>query len=344
MTTSPSALAAWDDLVPGAERQELADTARRHFAEQFPLTGVRECFGAGGRPLDRWVEIVEAGYPVIGLPESAGGIGGLTDLVAVVEESGRALLPLPLAATAAGRHTLIRGGLGVPAETDRSTALTTDPAAGVLDGAGAATVVTVAVVDDATTRVAEVTPAGAPELVTHVDPSRPVARWSGSIAEGRAQTVDATIDHVLAPARTIFAADLVGIAAGALQRSVDHALAREQFGRPIGAFQAVKHRLADHYVLVERARSLTRAAAVVVDHPELDTDWAPGVLALLAKAAAAEAALRITATHVQLLGAMGVTFEADAHLYFRRAEQTASVLGSTAECQIRAVRLMGTRR
>ena len=344
MTSPPTALAAWDDLVPGAERQELADVARRHFAEQFPLSGVRECCVSGERPLDRWPDIVEAGYAVIGLPESEGGIGTIADLIAVVEESGRALLPLPLTATTAGRHTLIRAGLARPAGVDRTSALTTDPASGVLDGAGAATVVTVSAVDDATTLVAEVIPPGTTDLLTGVDPSRPVARWIEPVAPERQATVDATIDHVLAPARTILAADLVGIAAGALQRGVDHVLAREQFGKQIGAFQAIKHRLTDQYVLVERARSLTRAAAVVVDQPELGTDWALGVLALLAKAAAAEAALQGCATYIQLLGAMGVTFEADAHLYFRRAQQTAPVLGSASECQIRATRLMGARR
>ncbi|MBZ4586530.1 acyl-CoA dehydrogenase, partial [Mycobacterium avium subsp. hominissuis] len=124
------------------------------------------------------------------------------------------------------------------------------------------------------------------------------------------------------------AADLVGVAGAALRRSVEHAKTRRQFGKPIGAFQGVKHALADNYVSVERARSLTYAAAARLADP----GTAPGdawTAAALAKAAAGEAATGCARTAVQVHGALGQTWEHDAHLYVRHAWQTAALLGDS---------------
>ena len=192
------------------------------------------------------------------------------------------------------------------------------------------------------------------EVHVHVDPSRPVAVFDLDLGQAATQPAILAIaetsldpDTVLARARVALAADLTGTATGALDRAVQHALDREQFGKKIGAFQGIKHRLADVYVAVERARSLTRAAAVAVAGPPGngadDARMAGGhldarELSLLAKAAATEAAVDATRACVQVLGAMGMTFEADAHLYFRRAQQTAPVLGSSSECYRRAAR------
>jgi alkylation response protein AidB-like acyl-CoA dehydrogenase len=111
-----------------------------------------------------------------------------------------------------------------------------------------------------------------------------------------------------------------------LEVTVEHARTRCQFGRPIGGFQAVKHRLADLYLAVERARTLTYDAAMVHDDP----DAGPArreVAASLAKAAAGEAAMSAARTGVQLHGAIAITWENDLHLLARRARQGSLALG-----------------
>jgi alkylation response protein AidB-like acyl-CoA dehydrogenase len=124
------------------------------------------------------------------------------------------------------------------------------------------------------------------------------------------------------------AADLVGVASAALHRSVEHAKARRQFGSPIGAFQGIKHALADNYVSVERARSLTYAAAARLGDPSA----APAdawTAAALAKAAAGDAAANCARTAVQVHGALAQTWEHDIHLYVRHAWQGAAMLGDS---------------
>jgi len=101
---------------------------------------------------------------------------------------------------------------------------------------------------------------------------------------------------------------------------------REQFGRPIGSFQAVKHRLADLYVLVESARSVSRdaARALADDAPDL------GVRAATAQAYCAEAYAAVAAETIQLHGGIGFTWEHEAHLHFKRAHAAAALFGSPA--------------
>jgi alkylation response protein AidB-like acyl-CoA dehydrogenase len=122
------------------------------------------------------------------------------------------------------------------------------------------------------------------------------------------------------------AADLVGVASAALRRAVEHAKARRQFGTPIGAFQGIKHALADNHVGLERARSLTYAAAARLADPDTGDAW---TAAALAKAAAGDAAVNCARTAVQVHGALGQTWEHDIHLYVRHAWQGAAMLGDS---------------
>ncbi|MCV7092942.1 acyl-CoA dehydrogenase family protein, partial [Mycobacterium interjectum] len=107
---------------------------------------------------------------------------------------------------------------------------------------------------------------------------------------------------------------------------VEHAKARRQFGAPIGAFQGIKHALADNHVAVERARSLTYAAAARLADPDEGDAW---TAAALAKAAAGDAAVTCARTAVQVHGALGQTWEHDIHLYVRHAWQGAALLGDS---------------
>ncbi|MFD7492213.1 acyl-CoA dehydrogenase family protein [Streptomyces sp. NPDC059832] len=149
---------------------------------------------------------------------------------------------------------------------------------------------------------------------TSLDETRPLARIELRDTEAELLGADDTADVTGAlasaghPVAALLAAEAVGAAAGALERTVEYVKAREQFGRAIGSFQAVKHRLADLYVQVQAARSAAYYAA-----------WDPAAAGGLALAQALEALRVTTAEAVQLHGGLGFTWEHEAHLYFKRA-------------------------
>lgn len=326
----------WRGLAPSADTRQLAAAARAHLAAVFPPAGLRALQDSGAAPADDlWPVVVEYGYSAVGLPASAGGLGTMSDLVAVLMEAGRALVPVPLMSTASAAQTLLAAGEEADglAELPRSLAVAGDgaPDALVLDGDRAAEVVVLSAVEDGVrVRRYRIEP-GPVDDHDPIDASRPLVRvpLPASGLVGDRVVAGVPLAGLLAPARVCVAGDLLGVAQLALRGAVDHVLVREQFGRPIGSFQAVKHLLADAYVELERATSLTVGAAA-----RLATGGDPGGgtrLSLLAKAAASEAALHATGLHVQLLGAMGLTFESDAPLALRRAQQTSRHLGVAAD-------------
>lgn len=133
------------------------------------------------------------------------------------------------------------------------------------------------------------------------------------------------LDH----GRLFLAAELVGVAERSMEMAVGYARVREQFGKPIGSFQAIKHKCADMLVRLECARSATWHAAWVADHE-------PGgltVAAAMAKAMAGDAGFRNAAECIQVHGGIGFTWECDAHLYFKRARAAASLLGDGDACR-----------
>ncbi|MBT2398944.1 acyl-CoA dehydrogenase family protein [Streptomyces sp. ISL-100] len=181
--------------------------------------------------------------------------------------------------------------------------------------------------------------ADAPGLVrvrqTALDETRSQARIQLRDVEGEllgaddAADVPAALAEAGRTAAVMLAAEAVGAASYALERTVDYVKTREQFGRAIGSFQAVKHRLADLYVQVQAARSAAYYAA---------WDPAAGGLAL---AHAAEA-LRTTAGEaVQLHGGIGFTWEHDAHLYFKRAASDELLFGPVHRLRDRAAQVAG---
>jgi alkylation response protein AidB-like acyl-CoA dehydrogenase len=118
-------------------------------------------------------------------------------------------------------------------------------------------------------------------------------------------------------------AELCGVAQRAMEMSVEYAKTRQQFGRPIGSYQAVSHKCADMLVQVESAKSLTYYAAWAVDN---DVPEAP-LAAAMAKAYASDAARQVTAAAIQVHGGIGFTWEHDMHLYFKRAKWGETTLG-----------------
>ena len=169
------------------------------------------------------------------------------------------------------------------------------------------------------------------------DATRPLADVDVAVRPERVFAVD--LEEALAVPLVATAAELVGTGTRLLDLAVTHALVREQFGKPIGSFQGIKHRLADCYVALERARSLTYAAAMLVEDRDATSTqrWRS---ALLAKAAAGEAASETARSCVQVHGALAMSWEHDAHLYLRRAWQSAALLGEPRACYAAAGALL----
>jgi alkylation response protein AidB-like acyl-CoA dehydrogenase len=122
------------------------------------------------------------------------------------------------------------------------------------------------------------------------------------------------------------AAESVGAATAALDMAVSYAKEREQFDRPIGSFQAIKHKAADMLRSVEAARLTVYYAASAIDAGDADAH----VAAAMAKVAANDAFMRCAAENIQIHGGIGVTWEHDAHLYYRRALASAAMFGESS--------------
>ncbi|WP_327252242.1 acyl-CoA dehydrogenase family protein [Streptomyces sp. NBC_01244] len=167
-----------------------------------------------------------------------------------------------------------------------------------------------------------------------MDRTRPLAELTLDRTPARLLSADGA--GVLARVRdlacTALAAEQVGAAARALEATVRYAKDRVQFGRPIGSFQAVKHRLADLHTAVEGARSLALAAAA--------SDAAPEPAAA-AKSACSEAYAYVTGEMIQLHGGIGITWEHEAHEYFKRAHGSALLFGSPAAHRERLAARLG---
>ncbi|MFJ9035170.1 acyl-CoA dehydrogenase family protein [Streptomyces sp. NPDC102406] len=259
-----------------ADQRALQGGTRDLLAGRFGRDALR---GAVERPaLDRslWRELGAAGLFSLRVPEAAGGLGlGLPEAVVVFEECGRALLPGPLVATflAAG---------DVPGAA-RGETVVTQPYGGLLPWPDAADVVR--------------GDAGGAEPLASVDPLTPLHTVPG--------------DRTPPPpeATLLYAAEQLGSAGRTLDMAVQHARIRHQFGRPVGAFQAVKHLCADMLVRTEMARVAVYAAAVTRDPAETAA----------AKLLADEAAVRGARDCLQVHGGMGFTWEADVHLHLKRA-------------------------
>jgi len=145
------------------------------------------------------------------------------------------------------------------------------------------------------------------------------------------------LQRALQRASVALAAEQVGGAARCLELAVAHAKQRVQFGKPIGAFQALKHKMADMMVQVESARSATYYAACVADD---DADALPAASAM-AKAAASDAYTFCAAQALQIFGGIGFTWEYDLHLYFKRARSSAVLLGDSAWHRERLAQCIG---
>ncbi|MFI7326232.1 acyl-CoA dehydrogenase family protein [Streptomyces rubiginosohelvolus] len=285
--------------------------------------------------LDRslWRELGAAGFFALRLPEEAGGVGlGLPEAVLLFEEAGRALLPGPLVAThlAAGLVkgaaegeavvTAVAGELPVAhlAEADAvlvgTDALAGEPLVGEALRAFVATARPVRSMDPLTPlHSAPAGPAAARAgRVSATEGTRAASERTRADAERAPDATERTPAHagrLHCEAALLTAAEQLGSAARTTEVAVQHAREREQFGSPIGSFQAVKHLCADMLARTEPARAAVYAAAVTGDPVEIAA----------AKLLADEAAVRNARDCLQIHGGMGFTWEADVHLHLKRA-------------------------
>ncbi|MGI5376216.1 acyl-CoA dehydrogenase family protein [Streptomyces sp. CA-251387] len=258
------------------DQRALRRGVRELLARRFGGEALRAAVDRPGR-LDRalWRELGAAGFFALRLPEARGGVGlGLPEAALAFEEAGRALLPGPLVAT----HL----------------------AAGTVPGAATGEAVVAAVGNGLVEWLTEADAvqgdaAGAVPLRS-VDPLTPLHRVP----------VACDVDPV---AVLLTAAEQLGSATRACELAVQHARAREQFGQPIGAFQAVKHLCAEMLVRTETARAAVYAAAVTADPADIDT----------ARLLADQAAVHGARDCLQVHGGMGFTWEFEVHLHLKRA-------------------------
>jgi len=162
-------------------------------------------------------------------------------------------------------------------------------------------------------------------------------RVPASARLGEAEFAWPGLERALQRAAVALAAEQVGGAARCLQLAVAHARQRVQFGKPIGAFQALKHKMADMMVQVETARSATYYAACVAD----DDAAALPAASAMAKAAASDAYTFCAGQALQIFGGVGFTWEYDLHLYFKRARSSAVLLGDSAWHRERLAQCIG---
>jgi len=332
-----------------------------------------------------WTTLAGSGWAGIGLPQGGGWDGlGMVGLVALLEEAGRYIVPAPLLSTAGMYVPLIAGTAlagdgttacrrlldpvlvgGRPATValgERSRGTATEGQRPVWDGRRlrgtslrvpdadrAELLAVVADVAEGGVPVVVVVEVGAPgvDLVPGpgADPFRPLGTLHLDAEPDAGWVLHGDIDRGLAAASVAVAAELVGIAQRCVDMSARHATDRVQFGRPIGSYQGVKHRIVNDAVATEEARSLVGAAAVALDAgAEVDASVLERAVAM-ATAAACEAGAGAATSGVQVHGALAMSWEYPLHLYLRRAWQDAALLGGpTLHYETVAASEIGARR
>jgi len=349
------------------EQKALKDEARRFLADVSPLSVARGVLDDPARGHDEalWVRIGEQGWCGAAIPEIYGGLEfGYVELCALAEELGRQVAPVPFASSVYlfAEALLLSGseeqksallpevcagsligtmavaeapGVVTPARigTRFSGGKLTGTKLPVIDGLAAGRAVVLAQGESGPQLVlADLAGEGVRrEAVSTVDPTRGAARISfeNSPAEplGKAGEGFAQLSRIQDRAAVLIAFEQLGGADRCLEMARDYALERYAFGRQIGSYQAIKHKLADVYVRneVARANAYYGAWALSSDDAELP------LAAAAARVSACTAYWLASKENIQTHGGIGFTWEADCHFYYRRARHLGLVIGSPRE-------------
>ena len=318
------------------DQRALRAAARDLLAQTASSDRVRTQLGQG---VDRelWSTMCEQGWPALALPEKSGGLGlGWVEVVVLATEIGRRVAPTPYLSTALALHALLADTEGL-----RERLITGDAIAATgwddqpIADAPAADVVVVVRNDEVSVYEVE---GKSPDEQQAIDTTRVFGRIDFSQPHrivGEQELATELTDR----GAVAYAAELLGLAEQMLEVSVEYAKVREQFGRPIGSFQAVKHRCSDMLVDVEGMRSAVYYAAWAIDARTDDMSLA----ASTAKSWASDAARRVMNNALQVHGGIGFTWEHDLHLYLKRAEVDATQFGDPRWHRDRISRLLRDR-
>jgi alkylation response protein AidB-like acyl-CoA dehydrogenase len=352
-----------------SESQEiLKDNARKFFAGECPMNQVRKLAETGSaHDANLWSKMAAQGYTGIIFPEEYGGLGmSVVDLILLMEEAGRALVPGPFFATVAlaatvvdavatnaqkkeylapicsgeARSTLaeIEAGAGWGSRVGEKTAVVNGKLTGeklfVPDADVADFLVVTA--GSGVFAVQQNAPGMSVTPMPAMDLTRSVygVRFDNTPAEklGDARGMERATDVATAA----LVAEMVGGMQRILDMTVEYAKTRKQYGKAIGAFQAVQHQCADMYLETESSRSAAYYAAWALDHDPANAATAVSI----AKMYASDACRTVGNRGVQVHGGMGFTWENDLHLYYRRAKASETMLGDATFHRERIARLV----
>ncbi len=354
--------------LDAAELRELRQTVREAASAAGYPEAVRQLEGSStGLDPDLWRLLAEEiGLAGVGLPEGVGGLGGLAEILAVAEELGATLAPVPfVSSTVLGGQILAAcddtagpylerlagGDIAAPAVTDARGVWAPDRVTCTLQGSavsgsvrfvpfGASAAFFVVACRDADGLAVAVVEAGDADVspLESLDFSRPSASVSFSAAPAtvvcRGADAEAAVARGVDLALLATGADQLGGSQHCFDMTLDYIKVRKQFNREIGSFQAVKHRMADALMLVEMARSgLERITWTQVEDL--------GAEASVIKAWGSDSYNALAAEAIQLHGGIGFTWEHDAHLYFRRARYDAAFLGDATVHRERVAQRLG---
>ena len=321
------------NFLPTEDQLALKEGMRKLCEGRFPMERVRQLASSAGVDRGLWKELADAGVFALRLPERKGGVGlRNAEAVLVFEELGRALVPGPLVWThlAAGVIPGAMTGERVVGGLDR----TVDPL--IVEHLDA--IDTLLAIDDEGIWEVDIDRLGARPASRPLDPLTPV-HVAGGLLRGERRGVPADAARWRLEGAVLTAALLLGIAEAVTEMSVAYAKGRQQFDRPIGSFQAIKHLLADMLVRTEVTRSVVYAAAVHLDDAQLGP---PARAVSAAKLLAGDSALANAKTAVQIHGGMGFTWEVDVHLYLKRAWVLDTAFGTTDDHADEMARLLSS--
>jgi alkylation response protein AidB-like acyl-CoA dehydrogenase len=360
------------DFAFSEEQEMLRSSAREFLAKECsPKTVRRLMESPDGFDAALWKKIADLGWTALGIPEQYGGVGTFLDLVVVLEEAGRALLPGPFFSTMglavpvlleAGTETQKKEALGAIASGAAKATLAMTEPSGRWDASSVALTAKQSgggwrldgvklFVPDAHTAdyiavAARSRGEGEEGITLFLVKGRPkgmtiqpletldmTRRWCEVRFDGVQLDADAVmgapdkawpqLKRGLEWAAAALCAEMVGGVQKVLETSTEYAKTRQQFGKPIGIYQAVSHKLADMLVLSESGKSATYYAAWAVDADAPDRSLASS----MAKAYVSDAYRKVAGDGIQVHGGIGFTWEHDMHLYFKRAKSSEVTLG-----------------
>ena len=310
------------DFTFTAEQRAFQQTVRDFLAKECPAEHVRAMTtDPTSRSPKLWKSLASLGVVGLTVPEEHGGLGGdETDLVLLLEEAGRAALPEPLVEVAAVAVSMLRDAVGRSRRSGcrrwRKATRSSFPAAST-----ARSLADVHVADRVLLERAEELEAVEPAKLAH-EAVRSVDATRSLFSIERAYPNRAAFDRGAVGT----AAVLCGIADRVVELAAAYAKERQQFGKPIGSFQAVKHLLADALLGLEFARPVVYRAAWSTANGDPDRS----IHASMAKAYASDAAMAASRASLQVFGAIGYTHEHDLHLWLNKATALAHAWGTSS--------------